>query len=34
MTENSDDLEIRIPEGQRRWKLHQWIPHVSFPISH
>jgi len=31
---NSDDLEIRFRMGQGYWKLHQWIPHESFPISH
>jgi len=33
-TENTDDLEIRVPERLIRWKLHPWIPRVSFPISH
>ena len=33
-TKNSDDLEMRVSDGQGHWKLHRWIPRVSFPISY
>ena len=32
-TKNSDDLEIRVPDGSRSLKVTP-IPHVSFHISH
>jgi len=32
-TENTDDLEIRVPGGSRILKVTPIIPHVSFPIS-
>ena len=33
-TETTMTLKSGFWMGQGHWKLHQWIPHVPFPISH